>query len=143
MSQSDILSYIVLGAPLNQASINQQAQLSQAALSYALGSNNFSILEDLKKSFGIDNFNVGTLNKIPAENLSPENNITGTNNTAVFVGKQVNPRLYITYGLGLFNQEQELKTSYLLSSHWSFLTDTATSGNGADLVFTLDRDPSN
>ncbi len=143
MSQSDILSYIVLGAPLNQASINQQAQLSQAALSYALGSNNFSILEDLKESFGIDNLNVGTLNKIPAENLSPENNITGTNNTAVFVGKQVNPRLYITYGLGLFNQEQELKTSYLLSSHWSFLTDTATSGNGADLVFTLDRDPSN
>jgi autotransporter translocation and assembly factor TamB len=142
MSQTDILSYIVLGAPLNQASINQQAQLSQAALSYALGNNNFSILEDLKESFGIDNLNVGTLNKIPAENLSPENNITGTNNTAVFVGKQINPRLYITYGLGLFNQEQELKTSYLLSSHWSFLTDTATSGNGADLVFTLDRDPS-
>ncbi len=145
MSQSDILSYIVLGTPLSQASSNQQAQLSQAALSYAFNSGNFSILSDIKKGFGIDSVNIGSISKVPAENMMSndstiDNSITtGTNDTAVFIGKQVNPRLYVSYGLGVFNQQQEFKTQLSLSNHWSFLTDSATSGNGADIVFTFDH----
>ncbi len=139
LSQTDILSYIVLGAPLSQASINQQDVIAQAAISYALNKGNFSFLEDLKTHLGIDSVNLGTLNPIDSESLLPQNNVNETDNTAVFIGKQISPRLYVTYGLGLFNQEQELKTQYLFSSHWSFLTNTATSGNGADFVYTLDR----
>jgi hypothetical protein len=144
MSQSDILSYIVLGTPLSQASSNQQSQLSQAALSYALNNGNFTLLTDIKKGFGIDSLNVGSISALPAENMASQNMgdntiTTGTNDTAVFIGKQVNPRLYVSYGLGIFNQQQEFKTQWALSNHWSFLTNSATSGNGADIVFTLDR----
>jgi autotransporter translocation and assembly factor TamB len=139
MSQTDILSYIVLGTPLNKASANQQSELSQAALSYALNNGDLSVINDLKQSLGIDSFSIGSISNDPAENLPGQSTTTSANNTAVFIGKQINPRLYVSYGLGVFNQTHELRAQFALSNHWSLLTNSATSGNGADIVFTLDR----
>ena len=147
MSQADILSYIVVGAPLSGVQGDEKNALSRAALSYSLnGGADHSVLSTIQSKLGIDQINVGSINStssLPANENNPNSSVmsqqTGEDNTAIFIGKAISPRLYISYGIGLFNQQQEIRTRYQLSRYFQLLTDHSSEYSGIDLVFTFNH----
>ncbi|MDO8954212.1 MAG: translocation/assembly module TamB domain-containing protein [Gammaproteobacteria bacterium] len=138
LSQEDILSYIVLGQPFSQVQEADKNILSQAAMTLASSGGGNNLLNSIQKKLGISQLALGSLNSPPAgtDNAIGE---TAQDTTAVFIGKTITPRLYVRYGIGLFNNQQELDTSLQLSKYWSFKTNAGTQAQGADMVFTINR----
>ncbi|MDF2690443.1 MAG: pathogenicity protein [Gammaproteobacteria bacterium] len=130
LSQEDILSYIVLGQPFSNIQESDKGALSQAAIALAAGGGSSTAIENLQKKLGLNQIALGSLN---AQNLT-----SSEDNTAIFVGKAISPRLYLRYGIGLFNSQQELDSILQLSKHWSLKTSAGTQASGADLIFTID-----
>ena len=143
MSQPNILSYIITGGPLSQASNNNNTPLTTAALQLALMGANKTILGDLQKALGINQISIGTLqpyNMINpgylAGNLSSNPN---QDNTAVFVGKSLGSNLYISYGFGLFTSQQEVRSSLKLNRYFKIITNYSSVGSGGDILYTIDH----
>ncbi len=147
MSQEDILSYIVLGVPLNQAQPGDTGSLSTAALSFALSGGSNTVFNNIQHSLGLSQLSVGTLDdrygisNSMASNTTTNGSSSGTaqDNTAIFVGKSIGSRFSVSYGVGLFNSQQEVRTQYQLSRRWQVQTDSSNVGSGADLIYTIDR----
>lgn len=138
MSREDILSYIILGVPLNRANANQQSEVSQAALSYALNGGDISILSTIKQKLGIDSVGVGSIDaNAPSQLAASTTSDSSQNNTAVFVGKKISDRLYVSYGVGVFNQQQEFRTRFIINKYFQLRTTSSSISNGADLVYTI------
>lgn len=135
MTQENILSYIITGQPLNKAGPQGQAALSQAALSLAAGGGDSSILDTLKDKLALSELSVGSLSNTPSNNLSSSRSEVDQDNTAVFVGKAISKRFYISYGVGLFNQQQIFRTHLRLTKNWSLQTDNSTLDSGADIIY--------
>ena len=77
----------------------------------------------------------------PAFNNPNSNYVTdgsASNTSAVFIGKSLTNRLYISYGIGMQNNQQEVRARYRLSRYFSLLTYHGTGYAGADVVFTID-----
>jgi autotransporter translocation and assembly factor TamB len=146
LSQEDILSYIVLGQPLSQtqSQTGNQAALSQAAMAFALSGGSKSVLQNIQQHLGLSQLTVGSINNndptaINAPTPSNSTTQTNTNDTAIFIGKQISPRIYVSYGVGIFSAEQIFKTQLQLTPHWSIWTDSSSQGSGADIVFTIEH----
>jgi len=54
------------------------------------------------------------------------------------LGKQLSPRLYINYSIGLFTPENVLQLKYKLSQRWSLEAQSGTRAGG-DLIFTIEK----
>ena len=141
MSQENILSYIATGQPLSQAGPGSQSAISQAALSFASGGGDQTVLNKIQDAFKLNQLSVGSLNNLPSNNLNQdrETNSPGQDNTAVFIGKSLSSRFYVSYGVGLFNNEQIFMTHFTLSPHFYIQTDTSTLDSGADLFYTFEH----
>ncbi len=141
MSQENILSYIITGQPLSQAGPGSQSALSQAALSFATAGGDQSAISKIQETFKLNQLSVGSLNGLPTNNLAAGRETNGPNqdNTAVFVGKSITSRFYVSYGVGLFNNEQILMTHFTLSPHFYIQTDNSTLDAGADVFYTFEH----
>ena len=147
LSQEDILSYIVLGQPMSQVQQSDQSALSKAAALFVLQGGNRSVLTDIQSKLGLSQLTIGSLdngytnsNGIPVQSGTHLNGASGTaqdNNTAVFIGKSLNPNLYLSYGVGLFNRQQEVSLSLNLDRHWTLKTTGASQDSGVDLIYTI------
>lgn len=60
------------------------------------------------------------------------------NETSVVLGRYLNPRLYVSYGISLTEQLNTFKLRYTLGDHWTLKTELG-QAQGADLVYTIDR----
>ena len=144
MSQEDILSYIVLGQPIDSVSGSGNNALSQAAALYALRGGDQGVLSRVQDALGLDNISVGNISSDPSHPVfnNPNSNYvtdgSTSNTSAVFIGKSLTNRLYISYGIGVQNNQQEVRARYRLSRYFSLLTDHSTGYSGADVVFTID-----
>lgn len=144
MSQENILSYIVLGQPLDSVSGSGNNALSQAAALYALRGGNRGVLSRVQDALGLDSISVGNISSDPSHPVfnNPNSNYvtdgSTSNTSAVFIGKSLTNRLYISYGIGVQNNQQEVRARYRLSRYFSLLTDHSTGYSGADLVFVID-----
>ena len=144
MSQENILSYIVLGQPLDSVSGSGNSALSQAAALYALRGGNRSVLSRVQDALVLDNISVSNISSDPSHPVfnNPNSNYvtdgSASNMSAVFIGKSLTNRLYVSYGIGIQNDQQEVRARYRLSHYFSILTDHSTSYSGADIVFTID-----
>lgn len=139
LSQADILSLLLLGKPASQASSSEGgAQLLMAAVSSFNkegGSQGPELLSQLKQSLGID-FNV-------EENPLAQNDGKKKNkNTDLVIGKALSKRLYLSYNMGLSQQDNNKATlKYLLNQFFSLQVNANTSGaSGIDLLFTHQKD---
>jgi len=122
MPDAEILSYIVTGKPLNASSSGTDSQ-ALAAAATSLGANS-PVAQEISRTLGID---VGTKSGATDEE------------TAVTVGKQITPQLYVDYLYGLFTEVATLQFVYQLSEHFS-LTGESGAEQAIDLRYTLDRD---
>jgi translocation and assembly module TamB len=125
MEQSDALSYLVTGKPLSGVKGGEGNMVSAAA--QALGSAGGDLLaKRIGSHLGVDDIGVSSSDALGG-------------NSAFTVGKYLSPRLYLSYGVGLFDPGQVITLRYLLSHRWNFETQNATDFNRASLNYRLER----
>ena len=130
MSQDDIFSYIVLGKPLQ--SINDkknQSALYQAAALFAVTGGSQTIVDNLREKLGLSELMLGSLDDSnladAPSSLATDNNDSTANNVALFLGKNLTPWLYLSYGRGLFTSKQQVQAKIYLSRHLQLRGDIA------------------
>lgn len=122
MGQDDILSYILLGKPIEQASATDAALLASAAT--GMGVQNGAMLGDqIASTFGLDEFSVRG---------------DSAENAAVYVGKYLSPKLYLSYGMGVFDAVSTVELRYQLSKIWTLKAESGTE-SGVDFLYTYER----
>lgn len=122
MSQEDILSYIVLGRPLGQASAADAAMLASAATNLGISNGN-AISEQIASTFGLDS--------VEFTGESPDT-------AAVQIGKYLSPKLYLGYGIGIFEPVSTVQLRYTLSRIWTLQAESGTH-SGVDLLYIYER----
>lgn len=131
MTQQEQLSYLVLGRSLDPGeggggSGAEQAALTNAAL--ALGLRGSGALADtLQDKIGLDELSIGA--------QAGE----GNEQASLVLGKYLSPKLYVSYGVALFQPGQSFRLRYELSDKWVLKTQTGTQ-TGGDLIYTIERD---
>ena len=129
LSQADILSMLILGKPANQASQSGGKLLltAMSAMNLDSGTKGLQLLSQLKEALGFD-FDV--------QSRTATSNKPASDTTFV-VGKSLSKRLYLSYNVGVFQENSNTLTlKYLLNRYFSVQVSTNNVGNGVDLLYT-------
>ena len=125
MEQSDALSYLITGKPLSEVRGGEGSMVSAAA--QALGSAAGDLLaKRVGSRLGLDDIGVSS------------NEALG-GSSAFTVGKYLSPRLYLSYGVGLFEPGEVITLRYRLSKRWNLEAQQATEFSRASLNYRLER----
>jgi translocation and assembly module TamB len=124
MQDANILSYLVLGRPLDQASDQEGAQLSQAALSLGLVGGE-KLAKELGDQFGLDEVTIESSR--------------ATQDTSLVLGKYLSPKLYVRYAIGIGQTVNTLNIHYQLADRWVLKSESG-AHQSADLLFTIEKD---
>ncbi|MFT6389374.1 MAG: translocation and assembly module TamB [Cellvibrionaceae bacterium] len=131
MTQSQQLSWLVLGRPPEQSSDGENNAISQLLLSFTLSKGD-SYLNDFRDTFNLDTLNIKT--------GTGEAGAASDNDLAELVlGKYLSPELYVSYGIGLFKPVNVLSLEYSLGKRWKLKSETSSESSGGDLVYTIER----
>ncbi len=123
MSDGDILSYLVTGKPLSGAGQGDSKALMAAATSAGLAKG-AALAEKIGHQLGFQDVSVGQ------EGDSDKPWLT--------VGRYLSPKLYVSYGVGLFEPGNVVRLRYELTKHWKVQGETG-STSGADILYTIER----
>lgn len=123
MSQEETLSYIVFGRPLNNLSSGNGTDLMAAAASLGL-QNSGMVTSSLASTFG--------LNKVQVQTGAT------TDSTSLLIGKYLTPRLYLSYGVGLFQTVAAGKLRYDFGKHWAIEAERS-NAFGVDLLYKIEK----
>ncbi|HBC56971.1 MAG TPA: hypothetical protein DCZ03_07395 [Gammaproteobacteria bacterium] len=119
LPQTEALAYLILGRPLDQRNRDDGAILAAAVTS--LGLNRSQLLaQQIAHRFGLDTIRV-------------EGGETWQQ-TAVSAGKYLTPRLYLSYGIGLFEATQQILLRYQINRRLQF-QGVGGDASGADLFY--------
>ncbi|HVR29084.1 MAG TPA: translocation/assembly module TamB domain-containing protein, partial [Thermoanaerobaculia bacterium] len=127
MPQAEQLSYLVLGRPLGEASQQEGDLLTRAAGSLGLRGGRY-LAERLGSLFGLEEARI-------------ETGEGGFEEASLVLGKFLSPRLYMAYGVGLFEEgASSILVRYLLSEK---LTLEALTGKStrADVLYVIETGP--
>jgi translocation and assembly module TamB len=133
LSQEDILSYLILGQPISQVGQDNAALLLKAAgLLHPGGSNKITMLTDkLRQQFGFTEFGLGT----------QVTDINGevTSGSAFVMGKNISPRLFISYSVGLLDPVNIFRARLKLTKAISLQSESSSVGTGLDLLYSIKK----
>ncbi|MFH1701900.1 MAG: translocation/assembly module TamB domain-containing protein [Nitrospirota bacterium] len=123
MPDADILSYMVLGHSLHGR--GEDVTLLSKAAGFLLSKGESVVLqEQLKQRLGLDVLDI-------------EEGKGGVSRSILTIGKYLTPRIYVSYGLSLFDSTNVLRLQYKLSKHLQ--VETQSGGvSGADLIYKID-----
>jgi translocation and assembly module TamB len=122
MSEADALSYLVIGRPLEEATVADGSMLSGTA--YALGLTQATMITNqVGQNLGLDQLSVGGSNQ---------------STTSLVAGKQVNSRLYVRYAYGVFTEIGNLLLRYRLSERLTIEAGTGES-ESMDLLYMVEK----
>ncbi len=126
LPQSDQLSYLVLGRPLSSSSASENSLLQQAAMAIGVQSGEL-FTNRIGKSLGVDDIGIESA--------------PGTSNAqaALVVGKYLSPKLYVSYGYGLFEPISTLRLEYQLNRLWRVVTQSTNNATGGDFIWVHER----
>ncbi|NCT67122.1 MAG: pathogenicity protein [Rhodanobacteraceae bacterium] len=123
MEQSEALSYLITGKPLSSLKSGEGDMLGSAAR--ALGSATGNLLaKDIGARMGVE------------AGVSDSAALGGA---AFTVGKYLSPKLYLSYGVGLFTPGEVVTLKYLFNPRWNFEAQNATTGNRAGINYRYER----
>ena len=123
MSQADILSYLVIGRPLEEATAADGSNLSSSA--YSLGLRQAAVIVgQIGQSVGLDELSVGGSNQ---------------NTTELIAGKQVSSKVYARYAYGVFSQVGTLLIRYKLTDSFSIEIGAGES-QSMDILYTVEKE---
>jgi translocation and assembly module TamB len=125
MDNADILSYMILGYPIGQATQKEGSVLASAAASIGLVGGEI-LAKSIAKEFGIDEVKVET--------------DYATKETSLVLGKYLSPRLIASYAVGIGQTANVFRLEYQLTKQWVLKTETTSEGGGStDLLYTIER----
>ncbi|MGW8283193.1 MAG: translocation/assembly module TamB domain-containing protein, partial [Gemmatimonadota bacterium] len=119
-TQSDIMAYILFGRPMSQTTGEQGNQATGTAAT--LGANMLAM--SLAPTVGLDEARVETG--------------TQANKAQFVVGKYLTPRLYVGYGIGIYEPISTLRLRYLLTARWTIEAITGDQ-QSTDLLWRIER----
>jgi translocation and assembly module TamB len=131
MTQQEQLAYLVLGRPLGEAPGGERSALSQAVLAMGLRGGDF-LARNIGEAIGLDQFTIETGTGEAGAAEDPDA-------AALVAGRYLTPRLYVSYGIGLFNPVNVLRIQYMISERWQVVTQSSREATGADIVFSTER----
>jgi translocation and assembly module TamB len=123
MDESDALSYLLFGRPMKQLSGSEGNTLYGAALSAGLSAGGF-VAKKIGAAFGVEDIEI-------EKGEAPEQ-------ATLFIGKYLSPRLYINYGIGLFNPVSTILLRYDLTRRLQVQTEYGLE-SGGDVLYTIER----
>ncbi len=124
MEQSDALSYLVAGKPLNQLKSGEGDAVGSAAR--ALGSAGGDLLaKSIGTRLGFDEVGVA------------DNSAVG--GAALTIGKYLSPRLYLSYGVGLFTPGEVVTLRYRLSRLFNIEVRNGTLSSRAGINYKIEK----
>lgn len=122
MSETDRMSYLLLGRPASQASGAEASLLLRAAASLVPGGAR-GVPAYIQSTLGLDTLEVRS---DTAENEG----------ASVVLGKYLSPRLYVSYVAGFQTAVDVFRVRYDLARHWLLRAESSMQGSGGDLLFT-------
>jgi len=135
LSDSDILSYLMLGSSASNATGSQAQLLSQAASAIGFGGA-ANVTSDLKNTFGLTDFGVSTAQDSTTESEDEADK----KQTSFVIGKYLTPRIYLNYSIGLLDPINILHIRYKINQRLSLQSETSTRGNGVDVFYSFQSD---
>ncbi len=122
MGETEALSYLVLGRPLDQESGEDGEIMAQAAVGLGLVGGDL-LARRLGQRFGFDEMRIDT---------------TETGDASLVIGHYLSPKVYVSYGVGLLKPINTVNIRYQLTKRLQL---EATSGThqGADVIYTIER----
>ncbi len=124
MEQSNALSYLITGKPLSSLKSGEGDMLGTAAR--ALGTAGGDLLA---KSIG---------GRLGVDDIGVADNAT-LGGAAFTVGKFLSPKLYLSYGVGIFEPGEVVTLRYLFHRRWNFEAQNATTGSRAGVNYRYER----
>lgn len=124
MTQTEQLSYLLLGRPLNQAQPQEGDRLANAATSLGIKGGNM-LAKKLAARFGLEEARLETKGSLEEASL--------------VVAKYLSPKLYVSFGMGLFEPVNTFRIRYLLSDKWALQAESSSAATGADALYTIER----
>jgi translocation and assembly module TamB len=126
MPQERQLSWLVLGRSLDaQGSSADRSKVSDAALSLGLTGGDY-LAQKLGGRLGLDTVSVGAK---PGQD---------TTLAQLTLGKYLSPKLFVSYGVGLFQRGYTFRLQYDIGHGFKVQTETGVE-SGGDLLYTLER----
>jgi translocation and assembly module TamB len=122
MSQTQILSYLLVGKPLDDLQNRDTAAVGSARDSLALQGGGI-LAAQLGRRLGLEEVGVQS---------------QGANQTALVLGKFLSPRLFVSYGISLTESINTLKLRYTITDRWILKTE-AGEHQSADVEFIIER----
>lgn len=123
MPESDILAYLVVGRPLERVSGAEGDAVMSAATSAGLAGGGL-LAERIGERLGIEDVSV--------------ERAAGSEQPWLTVGKYLSPKLYMSYGVGLFESGTMVTLRYELNEHWRVQGQSG-EASGADIIWTIER----
>lgn len=124
MEQSEALSYLLTGKPLSGLNSGEGDMLGSAAR--ALGTAGGDLLaKNIGSKLGVDDIGVS------------DNDTLG--GAAFTIGKYLSPKLYLSYGVGIFDPGEVVTLRYIFSPRWNFETENSTKGNRAGINYRFEN----
>jgi translocation and assembly module TamB len=126
MTETEALAYLLLGHPLSQATPQEGSLLANAATSLELKGGNL-IAKRLASRFGLESATIESTG--------------GLDQAALVLGKYLSPRLYVSYGIGLFQSINTFRIRYIMNKQFTLQADSGqtTQGTGADILYTKEH----
>ncbi|HEX3897248.1 MAG TPA: translocation/assembly module TamB domain-containing protein [Rudaea sp.] len=124
MEQSDALSYLVAGKPLNQLKSGEGDAVGSAAR--ALGTAGGDLLaKSIGRKIGFDDVGVA--------------DSTAVGGAALTIGKYLSPRLYLSYGVGLFTPGEVVTLRYRLTRLFNIEIQNGTLSSRAGINYRIEK----
>lgn len=137
LSQADILSYIFLGYGTSSNTPGNTDFLLRAITAMNISSQGLlgkqDIASQIQSGLGLSEMGV------ESETASESNGNPLNRQSAFVVGKHLTRNLYVRYSIGLLDPVNVFEMRYLFTKHWAVQTDSSTLGNGADVLYTFER----
>jgi translocation and assembly module TamB len=151
MPREQQLSWLVLGRALEQSSSSDRSAVSQAALSLGLSGGDY-FAQKIGKSVGLDLVSVGQGpvggSSVAADataiqgSQAQQNAGTSTAYTSqaaqLTLGKYLTPRLFVSYGVSLFQPGQTFRLLYDIGHGFKLQTESGVA-SGGDIIYTFER----
>jgi len=125
MSESEALSYLLLGRPLETTTQQEGSLLANAATSLGIRGGNL-LAKKLGAALGLQEAGIQAGDTLQQ--------------AAFVVGKYLSPRLYVSYGIGIFDAASTLRLRYLVSEHLNIEAQTGARTSG-DALYTIEHGP--
>jgi len=127
LPESEQMSYLLFGRPLEDNSPGEQSAVRQAAMALGVAGGTF-LTERFGDRLGLDEVRIDSELRESGEQA------------ALVVGKYLSPKLFVSYGLGLFEPVTALRLRYSISKNVKLVTETTESEEGGDLIFTFESE---